>query len=1106
MPSDSRVIDIWVSNNPKDPDEAHRISFPTDQYVSDVISKSAELFLFDGIVLRAGMLQIQLHGHILSNRTSIEDIKRYNPKTDVLIVSKKQNSTPIVTPTSASLVRRSSIQASPRMRISRRRSTASDMTDDESPMMLIKKGASLKQVPEWARNAEDIVIEAVRQNGDSLLFASEILRGEKRVVIEAVKNDGMSLRFASKELKDDDDVVMTAVSNYGGSLSYASNRLKQDEAIVNKAILTDPSCIRFAVGNSHIETDIKTVTEAVKQNGMSLQLLSSDYQNMPSVVQQAVMQNGNALQYATDTVKNNIQIVLSAVITTPSSVCYASSTLQNNPLVKLILSDSSYGDWPLKFHKFYTLHSIDTICTLPHILRRYKGKENLLWMTLLTKHGLTESDWCHPINTIRNNTIISSVICGLINILVGVLTERRPRSESVGSHQRMATSLSYLLPSPASDPLDLSGGSLSGEITNNTVEAKRILREVEQSSVTTAASMRRLLKSTIGGVPSQNTSQQIPIRVQSVDSDGITSSVTDENDKTIITHGGSITDPQDLVSGTDSCPKVIGLGNSLTLSDQSPASPSALMAENTELEGTTTIASTAIEEAMKQVRAHEKATQEMDTSLNDSPLTDIEIGMSTIDRKKKLHALTDGEVSSADDIKRMLLSMGAVPMRDVKGKQLSPRIDFCARPLTPREHAEETVERKKRRESKVLNDSIYAEIEEANAVQAKKQLSNLASSDVKSTTSIKKLLQSAGALAMTDNDMRELSPRLSGSYDNYGAPPPVPHHERRRSSVPSSKMERSIVIEDFPAGSFHIDVISCSTANHSDADSSPRSCHDLSMSRSQHRHSQEPSQPPDSPKLSSDEGSRPSGTTTPVIPQLDLFGIAATNANSKCIVIERELKKKKKEQRERKQYLGHSHSTNSSKERRILNEAREGKEYDDIETSSDEEDNHLSSRRLETTQPVSDCSELGATYSHAANSNNLLVLGAHNEERRKTEPQIITEPIKEIEKDAEKDLERGSSSNTNSCVNNNSGSNMIDGVRCEESTVSYESPTSESNLRVQSGHIESSPLDHSTSSVQASSAPSHAMNLPVIVEPILQKPIAGVTRCVFFFFFFWENL
>ena len=73
---------------------------------------------------------------------------------------------------------------------------------------------------------KQVVLEAVKQDGCSLLFASEELKADKQVVLEAVKQDGRALRFASQELKADKEVILEAVKQDGESLEYASPSLR----------------------------------------------------------------------------------------------------------------------------------------------------------------------------------------------------------------------------------------------------------------------------------------------------------------------------------------------------------------------------------------------------------------------------------------------------------------------------------------------------------------------------------------------------------------------------------------------------------------------------------------------------------------------------------------------------------------------------------------------------------------------------------------------------------------------------------------------------------------------------------------------------------------
>ena len=68
------------------------------------------------------------------------------------------------------------------------------------------------------------MLEAVKQDGRALEFASEEPRGHRDVVLEAVKQDGRALEFASEEPRGHRDVVLEAVKQNGAALRYATNR------------------------------------------------------------------------------------------------------------------------------------------------------------------------------------------------------------------------------------------------------------------------------------------------------------------------------------------------------------------------------------------------------------------------------------------------------------------------------------------------------------------------------------------------------------------------------------------------------------------------------------------------------------------------------------------------------------------------------------------------------------------------------------------------------------------------------------------------------------------------------------------------------------------
>ena len=74
----------------------------------------------------------------------------------------------------------------------------------------------------------EIVMEAVKQSGWALQYASAELQGD-RETLEAVKQYGVALEYALAELKGDREIVMAAVKQNGFALRHASAELQGDE-------------------------------------------------------------------------------------------------------------------------------------------------------------------------------------------------------------------------------------------------------------------------------------------------------------------------------------------------------------------------------------------------------------------------------------------------------------------------------------------------------------------------------------------------------------------------------------------------------------------------------------------------------------------------------------------------------------------------------------------------------------------------------------------------------------------------------------------------------------------------------------------------------------
>ena len=52
----------------------------------------------------------------------------------------------------------------------------------------------------FCQDDKDIVLSAVKNDGDSLEYASRELHGDRDIVFSAVKNNGLALFYASREL------------------------------------------------------------------------------------------------------------------------------------------------------------------------------------------------------------------------------------------------------------------------------------------------------------------------------------------------------------------------------------------------------------------------------------------------------------------------------------------------------------------------------------------------------------------------------------------------------------------------------------------------------------------------------------------------------------------------------------------------------------------------------------------------------------------------------------------------------------------------------------------------------------------------------------------
>lgn len=83
----------------------------------------------------------------------------------------------------------------------------------------------------------EFMIKALEENATWVIaYASDRLHSDRELMLKAIKQDGQMLYYASKDLRDDKEIVTSAVENKWLILKYASKRLRSDYDIATIAL------------------------------------------------------------------------------------------------------------------------------------------------------------------------------------------------------------------------------------------------------------------------------------------------------------------------------------------------------------------------------------------------------------------------------------------------------------------------------------------------------------------------------------------------------------------------------------------------------------------------------------------------------------------------------------------------------------------------------------------------------------------------------------------------------------------------------------------------------------------------------------------------------
>jgi hypothetical protein len=113
----------------------------------------------------------------------------------------------------------------------------------------------LRDASEESKLNRNYVLETIRNIPQDLEYA-KVFQNDMEVVLEAVKREGDALEYASQELKNNKIIILRAITSKKHKFStfkYASSELKNDKEFVLQAIKVSRQVFRYC--NEILKTD-----------------------------------------------------------------------------------------------------------------------------------------------------------------------------------------------------------------------------------------------------------------------------------------------------------------------------------------------------------------------------------------------------------------------------------------------------------------------------------------------------------------------------------------------------------------------------------------------------------------------------------------------------------------------------------------------------------------------------------------------------------------------------------------------------------------------------------------------------------------------------------
>jgi len=155
---------------------------------------------------------------------------------------------------------------------------------------------AFKYVSPRFANSIELVRKVVVMDPYLLEYASPEIKDNKEIVSLAIDVQGDVLVYASPRLQADQELWIVSIQNPFGEMDYAPAELKDNREFVLKCIKVVPESVKWA--SARLKQDKAFVMAAVSTNGDALRFVNDEFRYDEEVIDAAIKENPEAIDHA----------------------------------------------------------------------------------------------------------------------------------------------------------------------------------------------------------------------------------------------------------------------------------------------------------------------------------------------------------------------------------------------------------------------------------------------------------------------------------------------------------------------------------------------------------------------------------------------------------------------------------------------------------------------------------------------------------------------------------------------------------------------------------------------------------------------------------------